>query len=83
MLERIREGSQSFTAKAILVLIILTFALAGVGGYITSGTEDAVAEVNGEEILKVLMTEPMKMSGAAYKSSSAICFPLSLQTPTT
>ncbi|ASG66160.1 peptidylprolyl isomerase [Idiomarina piscisalsi] len=50
MLERIREGSQSFTAKAILVLIILTFALAGVGGYITSGTEDAVAEVNGEEI---------------------------------
>ena len=50
MLERIREGSQSFTAKAILVLIILTFALAGVGGYITGDTEDAVAKVNGEEI---------------------------------
>ncbi|MGO1328950.1 MAG: SurA N-terminal domain-containing protein, partial [Idiomarina loihiensis] len=50
MLERIREGSQSYTAKAILVLIILTFALAGVGGYITSDTEDAVAKVNGEEI---------------------------------
>lgn len=52
MLERIREGSQSFTAKAILVLIILTFALAGVGGYITGGTEDAVAKVNGEEITR-------------------------------
>jgi len=50
MLERIREGSQSYTAKAILVLIILTFALAGVGGYITGDTEDAVAKVNGEEI---------------------------------
>ena len=50
MLERIREGSQSYTAKAILVLIILTFALAGVGGYITGDTEDAVAKVNGEDI---------------------------------
>lgn len=50
MLERIREGSQSYTAKAILVLIILTFALAGVGGYITGDTDDAVAKVNGEEI---------------------------------
>ncbi|MDV6315534.1 peptidylprolyl isomerase [Idiomarina sp. HP20-50] len=52
MLERIREGSQSYTAKAILVLIILTFALAGVGGYITGDTEDAVAKVNGEEITR-------------------------------
>ena len=39
MLERIREGSQSFAAKAVLVLIILTFALAGVGSYVTGGAE--------------------------------------------
>ncbi|RUO77176.1 SurA N-terminal domain-containing protein [Idiomarina seosinensis] len=50
MLERIREGSQSFGAKAVLVLIILTFALAGVGSYVTGGAESTVAEVNGAEI---------------------------------
>lgn len=50
MLERIREGSQSFAAKAVLVLIILTFALAGVGSYVTGGAETTVAEVNGAEI---------------------------------
>ncbi len=50
MLERIREGSQSFTAKAVLVLIILTFALAGVGSYVTGGATTTVAEVNDAEI---------------------------------
>lgn len=50
MLERIREGSQSFAAKAVLVLIILTFALAGVGSYVTGGADTTVAEVNGAEI---------------------------------
>ncbi|WP_404402240.1 SurA N-terminal domain-containing protein [Idiomarina seosinensis] len=50
MLERIREGSQSFAAKAVLVLIILTFALAGVGSYVTGGSDATVAEVNGEAI---------------------------------
>ena len=50
MLERIREGSQSFAAKAVLVLIILTFALAGVGSYVTGGATTTVAEVNDAEI---------------------------------
>ncbi|CAB0149559.1 Peptidyl-prolyl cis-trans isomerase D [Pseudidiomarina piscicola] len=50
MLDRIREGSQSFLVKAILVLIALTFALAGIGGYISNTPEPSVAIVNGEEI---------------------------------
>lgn len=50
MLERIREGSQGITAKIILGLVILTFALAGVGGYLSSPREAIVAVVNGEEI---------------------------------
>ena len=50
MLERIREGSQGMTAKIILGLVILTFALAGVGGYLSSPREAIVAVVNGEEI---------------------------------
>lgn len=50
MLERIREGSQGLTAKIILGLVILTFALAGVGSYLSTPTEAIVAVVNGEEI---------------------------------
>ncbi|RUO80403.1 peptidylprolyl isomerase [Idiomarina tyrosinivorans] len=52
MMEKIREGSQSVIVKAILVLIILTFALAGVGSYITGNSEVVVAKVNGEKILQ-------------------------------
>ncbi|AWL12577.1 Peptidylprolyl isomerase [Saliniradius amylolyticus] len=50
MLERIREGSQGFWARAILVLVILTFALAGIGSYLTTNTDQPVAAVNGTEI---------------------------------
>lgn len=50
MLERIREGSQGFMAKLILGLVILTFALAGVGSYLSTPREAIVAVVNGEDI---------------------------------
>lgn len=49
MLENIRENSQGFAAKVILGLVILTFALAGLGSY-TNSTDSSVAEVNGEKI---------------------------------
>jgi len=49
MLEEIREKSQGFTAKIILGLIILTFAVAGVGSY-SNSADTSVATVNGEEI---------------------------------
>ena len=47
MLEKIREGSQGPVAKIILGLVIFSFALAGVGSYINSGSEPKAAEVNG------------------------------------
>jgi peptidyl-prolyl cis-trans isomerase D len=50
MLERMREGSQGVVAKSILVVIILSFALAGVSGYLGSNSDTAVVTVNGEEI---------------------------------
>ena len=50
MLEKIREGSQGIIAKSILGLVILTFALAGVGSYLNTPAETNVAEVNGEKI---------------------------------
>ena len=49
MLENIRESSQGMTAKIILGLVILTFALAGIGSY-TNSVDLSVAEVNGEKI---------------------------------
>ncbi|MDX3775471.1 peptidylprolyl isomerase [Chromatiaceae bacterium AAb-1] len=50
MLEKIRDGSQGIIAKSILGLVILTFALAGVGSYLSTTTEQPVAVVNGEDI---------------------------------
>jgi len=49
MLENIRESSQGLTAKIILGLIILTFAVAGLGSY-TNSADTSVATVNGEKI---------------------------------
>ncbi len=50
MLEKIREGSQIPAAKIVLGLVILSFALAGIGGYLGQTTEQPVAEVNGVKI---------------------------------
>lgn len=50
MLERMREGSQGIVAKSILVVIILSFALAGVSSYLGTSSVNAVVTVNGEEI---------------------------------
>lgn len=53
MLDRIREGSKGPAAKIILFIIILTFALTGVSGYLGGGSEDYVAEVNNEKISRL------------------------------
>jgi len=50
MLEKMREGSQGIVAKSILVVIILSFALAGVSSYLGTTSENAVVTVNGEAI---------------------------------
>lgn len=55
MLEKIREGSQGKWAILILGLVILSFVFAGVGGYVTSSSGLAVAEVNGDDILQTTL----------------------------
>lgn len=50
MLEKIREGSQGVIAKSILVLVILSFAFAGVSSYLGTSTDVPAAVVNGDEI---------------------------------
>lgn len=52
MLDKIREGSQGIIAKSVLGLVILTFALAGVGSYLSTPSEVHVAVVNGDKITK-------------------------------
>ena len=51
MLENIREKSQGPVAKVILGLIIITFAVAGIGNY-SNSADTSVAEVNGQKITK-------------------------------
>ncbi len=50
MLDKFRENSQGIAAKIVLGVVILSFALAGVGGYLGRTTEVAAAVVNGDEI---------------------------------
>lgn len=54
MLEKIREGAANGVGfKILLVLIMLTFLLAGISGYITGAADTSIAEVNGEPISKL------------------------------
>ncbi|MBO1519019.1 SurA N-terminal domain-containing protein [Oceanisphaera pacifica] len=48
--DKLRAGAQGTVSKVILVLIILSFALAGVGSYVTQPKEEVAAVVNGEDI---------------------------------
>ncbi|MCD8476073.1 MAG: SurA N-terminal domain-containing protein [Shewanella fodinae] len=50
MLDKIRDGAQSAIAKIILVLVILSFAFAGVSSYLGRSSQSAAATVNGEDI---------------------------------
>lgn len=62
MLQAIRDGSKGVTAKIIVGLIILTFALFGIESIVAlGGGEDAPAEVNGEEITEYQVQQMVQM----------------------
>ena len=50
LMDKLREGAQGRIAKIIFWLIILSFALAGVGSYLNTPVNTDPAEVNGEPI---------------------------------
>lgn len=51
MLEALRERSQSWIAKLILVLITVPFAIAGIDSYLSNvGSKATLAEINNESI---------------------------------
>ena len=64
MLDTMREGSKGFAAKAILIVIILSFALAGVSSYLGGSNTVVAVEVNGSEISQASVDQ-------AYKSERA------------
>lgn len=82
MLERIREGSQGITAKIILGLVILTFALAGVGGYLSSPREVVVAVVNGEDITQARFDQALQNERARMQQQFGEMYDMLAADPT-
>ncbi|AGH81671.1 PpiC-type peptidyl-prolyl cis-trans isomerase [Psychromonas sp. CNPT3] len=60
MLDKMREGSQGIAAKIILIVIILSFALAGVSGYLGGGNASVAITVNGDEISNASVEQEYK-----------------------
>jgi peptidyl-prolyl cis-trans isomerase D len=57
MLQSMRQGAQSTTAKIIIGLIVLSFAAFGLETLLPGGVGTSVAEVNGEEISPFALQE--------------------------
>ena len=69
MLQAMRDGSKGLTAKIIVGLIILTFALFGIDSIVAlGGGEDAPAEVNGEEISEFKISQMVQMQKRRLQS---------------
>ncbi len=52
MMDRLRATTNHIVLKIILLLIILSFLLTGVGGYLTASSDDFAVKVNQQEISK-------------------------------
>lgn len=69
MLQAIRDGSKGTVAKIIVGLIIMTFALFGIDSIVAlGGGQDAPAEVNGEEISELKVSQMVQMQKRRLQS---------------
>ncbi len=69
MLQAMRDGSKGLVAKIIVGLIILTFALFGIDSIVAlGGGQDAPAEVNGEEISELKVSQMVEMQKRRLQS---------------
>ena len=57
MMDNLRAASNHVVLKVILALIILSFVLTGVSGYLTGGSSDYAAKVNGQEISRAQLEQ--------------------------
>ncbi|HIP76403.1 MAG TPA: peptidylprolyl isomerase, partial [Psychromonas hadalis] len=60
MLDTMREGSKGVAAKIILIVVILSFALAGVSSYLGGSNSVVAVEVNGVEISQASVDQAYK-----------------------
>ena len=77
MLHFIRESIQEWIAWAIIIMLIIPFALWGINSYFENGGKLVIASVNGEEISRQAYTQEyylqrnrlQQMLGAQYDPS--------------
>ncbi|MFM4757434.1 peptidylprolyl isomerase [Aeromonas caviae] len=74
MLDKLREGAQGKVAKVILGLIILSFALAGVGSYLNGPARTAPATVNGNDISAPALENAYRNERARMESQMGEAF---------
>ncbi|CNE65607.1 peptidyl-prolyl cis-trans isomerase [Yersinia nurmii] len=60
MMDNLRAAANNVVLKIILALIMLSFILTGVGGYLIGGSNDYAAKVNGQEISRAQLERVMQ-----------------------
>lgn len=81
MLDKMREGSQGIVAKSILVLIILTFAFAGVSSYLGGSGASVAATVNDKEITQASVEQAYRNERARLQEQYGEQFDLLASNP--
>jgi peptidyl-prolyl cis-trans isomerase D len=81
MLDKMREGAKGATAKIVIVVIILSFTLAGVGGYLGGSDISVAVSVNGEEISKATVEQSYQNERARLEQQYGEQFELLASTP--
>ncbi|MFT7423010.1 MAG: peptidyl-prolyl cis-trans isomerase D [Psychromonas sp.] len=81
MLDKMREGAQGATAKIIIVVIILSFALAGVSSYLGGSGISVAVNVNGEEISKATVDQAYQNERSRLEQQYGEQFELLASTP--
>ena len=81
MLDKMREGSQGVAAKIILIVIILSFALAGVSGYLGGSNASVSVTVNGDKISNASVEQEYKKERSRLQQQYAEQFDVIAASP--
>jgi peptidyl-prolyl cis-trans isomerase D len=81
MLDKMREGSQGVAAKVVLVVIILSFALAGVSSYLGGNNVAVAVLVNDQEISQSSVEQAYQNERARLKEQYGEQFELLAANP--
>lgn len=67
MMDNLRTAANSPVLKIVFVIIILSFALTGVGGYLIGGSSNHAAKVNGTTISQVQLQQAFQQEKQALQ----------------